>query len=159
MAARIRIKPWPHLRISPGYGRCSKRCCRRIDESFGTIDDLLVGLQLTHSGRFSRPNSKQLEPRIAYHHPLLDAKFGIDPHDTSIVWKDDDLERLIDRYVAAAGLARDAGYRFVDIKACHGYLLHEFLSARSRPGPFGGDFEGRTRMLRTIVARVSRGVS
>ncbi len=45
----------------------------------------------------ARPNDKRLEPRIAYHHPLLDAKFGIDPHDDSIVWTDDDLERLIDR--------------------------------------------------------------
>ena len=39
-------------------------------DKFGTTVDLLVGLQLTHSGRFCRPNSKQLEPRIAYHHPL-----------------------------------------------------------------------------------------
>ena len=123
-------------------------------QHFGTTDDLLVGLQLTHSGRFCRPNSKQLEPRIAYHHPLLDAKFGIDPHDDSVVWSDDDLERLIDTYVAAAGLAREVGFQFVDVKACHGYLLHEFLSARVRPGRFGGDFEGRTRILRTIVARI-----
>jgi NADPH2 dehydrogenase len=65
-------------------------------QQFGTTDDLLIGLQLTHSGRFCRPNSKQLEPRIAYHHPLLDAKFGIDPNDDSVVWTDDDLERLID---------------------------------------------------------------
>jgi hypothetical protein len=51
------------------------------EESFGTrrsSRDLLVGLQLTHSGRFARPNSKsQLEPKIVYHHPLLDRKFGI----------------------------------------------------------------------------------
>ncbi len=97
----------------------------------GTTDDLLVGLQLTHSGRFSRPNSKQLEPRIAYHHPLLDAK-----------------------YVRGAGLAAAAGYQFVDVKACHGYLLHEFLSARTRPGKFGGDLTGRSRILRTIIERV-----
>ena len=120
----------------------------------GSTDDLLVGLQLTHSGRFSRPNGKQLEPKIAYHHPLLDEKFGIDPADASIVWTDDDIERLIDRYVVAAGLARDAGFRFVDVKSCHGYLLHEFLSARIRPGRFGGDFDGRTRLLRTIVERL-----
>jgi len=123
-------------------------------QQFGTTDDLLVGLQLTHSGRFCRPNSKQLEPRIAYHHPLLDAKFGIDPRDDSVVWSDDDLERLIDTYVAAAGLAKEVGFQFVDVKACHGYLLHEFLSARVRPGRFGGDFDGRTRILRTIVARI-----
>jgi 2,4-dienoyl-CoA reductase-like NADH-dependent reductase (Old Yellow Enzyme family) len=123
-------------------------------QQFGTTDDLLIGLQLTHSGRFCRPNSKQMEPRIAYHHPLLDAKFGINPHDDSIVWTDDDLERLIDAYVAAAGLAKEVGFQFVDVKACHGYLLHEFLSARVRPGRFGGDFDGRTRILRTIVARI-----
>src|SRR4051812_34913410 len=53
-------------------------------------DDLLIGLQLTHSGRFCRPRDKQkLEPRIAYHHPILDAKFGIDPRDDSVVITDD----------------------------------------------------------------------
>jgi 2,4-dienoyl-CoA reductase-like NADH-dependent reductase (Old Yellow Enzyme family) len=112
-----------------------------------------VGLQLTHSGRFCRPRGR-LEPRIAYHHPLLDKKFGIDASDASIVWRDDDLMRLIDRFVDAARLARDVGFQFVDVKACHGYLLHEFLSARRRPGPFGGDFEGRTRLMRTIVGRI-----
>jgi 2,4-dienoyl-CoA reductase-like NADH-dependent reductase (Old Yellow Enzyme family) len=117
-------------------------------------DDLLVGLQLTHSGRFSRPHSKQLEPRIAYHHPLLDAKFGIDPQNAAVVWSDADLERLIDNYVHGAKLAAQAGFDFVDVKACHGYLLHEFLSARSRPGRFGGDLVGRTRLLMTVIERI-----
>lgn len=121
---------------------------------FGTTDDLLVGLQLTHSGRFCRPNGARLEPRIAYHHPLLDVKFGIDPADSSVVWSDDELERLIDRYVAAAGLAYEVGFQFVDIKACHGYLLHEFLSARTRSGRFGGDLDGRTRVMMTIIEHV-----
>ena len=121
---------------------------------FGTTDDLLVGLQLTHSGRFCRPNSQRLEPRIAYHHPLLDAKFGIDPDDPSVVWTDDDLERLADRYVEAATIAAEIGFQFVDIKACHGYLMHELLSGFSRSGPYGGDYEGRTRLLKNIVGRV-----
>lgn len=118
-------------------------------------DDLLVGLQLTHSGRFARPHDKRLEPRIAYHHPLLDRKFGIDPHDQTIVWTDADLEQLIDRYLDAARLAAAAGFRFVDIKACHGYLVHEFLSAYSRPGKFGGDLAGRSHLLTSIVERVA----
>lgn len=122
--------------------------------AFGSLEGLVVGLQLTHSGRFCRPNDKRLEPRIAYHHPLLDAKFGIAADDDSVVWTDSDLHRLIDGYVASARLAQEVGYQFVDIKACHGYLLHEFLSARERSGPFGGDFTGRTRLLRTIIARV-----
>jgi NADPH2 dehydrogenase len=123
-------------------------------EAFGSLDDLAIGLQLTHSGRFCRPIDKRLEPRIAYHHPLLDAKFGIAESDNSVVWTDDDLERLIDNYVGAAGLARDVGYQFVDVKACHGYLLHEFLSARTRPGRFGGDLDGRSRVLTTIISRI-----
>ncbi len=121
----------------------------------GTTDDLIVGLQLTHSGRFCKPNDhKKLEPRIAYHHPLLDAKFNVDPTDDRCVWTDADLERLIDRYVDAAKLASKVGFDFVDVKACHGYLLHEFLSARQRPGKFGGDFDGRSRMLLTIIDRI-----
>ncbi|MEX2560053.1 MAG: NADH:flavin oxidoreductase, partial [Pirellulales bacterium] len=121
---------------------------------FGSTEGLLVGLQLTHSGRFARPNGRRLEPRIAYHHPLLDERFGIAPDDDGPIWTDDGLERLIDQFVAAAGLAREVGFQFVDIKACHGYLVHEFLSAYTRPGRFGGDFAGRTRLLRETVGRV-----
>lgn len=123
-------------------------------EKFGRDDDLLVGLQLTHSGRFCRPNNNGLEPRIAYHHPLLDEKFEISPDDHSVVWTDDELERLIDTFVRAAQLAQQVGFQFVDVKACHGYLVHEFLSARRRPGRFGGDFTGRTRLLMTILRRI-----
>lgn len=127
---------------------------RAHHQRYGNGDDLLVGLQLTHSGRFSRPDARGPRPRIAYHHPLLDRRFGIDPHDDSVLWTDAQLDALIDSYVAAAAAAWDVGFDFVDIKACHGYLVHEFLSAHDRPGRFGGDFEGRTRLLRTIVSRV-----
>jgi 2,4-dienoyl-CoA reductase-like NADH-dependent reductase (Old Yellow Enzyme family) len=124
-------------------------------EAFGSLDGLLVGLQLTHSGRFCKPDDHhKTAPRIAYHHPLLDAKFKIDPRDDSIVWTDAELEELIDDYVAAARLAHEAGFQFVDVKACHGYLLHEFLSARHRPGRFGGDLAGRSRVLLTIIDRI-----
>jgi NADPH2 dehydrogenase len=123
-------------------------------ETTGTDgDDMLVGLQLTHSGRFCKP-VKDFAPRIAYHHPLLDEKFHIDPADQSVVLTDDDLERLIDDYVAAAHLASDVGFHFVDVKACHGYLLHEMLSARTRDGKFGGDLAGRSRVLLTVIDRI-----
>jgi 2,4-dienoyl-CoA reductase-like NADH-dependent reductase (Old Yellow Enzyme family) len=127
---------------------------REHQARFGNTTDLWVGLQLTHSGRFCRPHGAKLEPRIAYHHPLLDAKFNIDPRDTTVVMTDNEVERLIDAYCAAATMARQIGFDFVDIKACHGYLLHEFLSARTREGRYGGDFEGRTRLLTSIIERV-----
>ncbi|MCA8990696.1 MAG: NADH:flavin oxidoreductase [Planctomycetaceae bacterium] len=118
----------------------------------GAADDLFVGLQLTHSGRFCRPNRKDLlEPRIAYHHPVLDRRFGIDPGDDSALLTDDDLQHLRDDYIAAAKTAEKSGYQFVDVKACHGYLLHEFLSAHTRPGKYGGDLQGRSLLLREII--------
>lgn len=119
------------------------------------LDDLVVGLQLTHSGRFCKPHDHhRWEPQIAYHHPLLDRKFNIAADDDSAVLSDDALERLADDYVIAAKQAHRLGFHFVDVKACHGYLLHELLSARSRAGRFGGDLEGRSRLLRNIVGRI-----
>lgn len=127
------------------------------EESFGggAARDLLVGLQLTHSGRFARPNSKsQLEPKIVYHHPLLDRKFGIGAEDACLT--DGEIDDLIGDFVRAAVLAQRAGYTFVDLKHCHGYLGHEFLSAMTRSGRYGGSFENRTRFLRELVAGVHR---
>ncbi len=122
----------------------------------GSTKDLLVGLQLTHSGRFSRPHDKKkLEPRIAYHNSVLDPKFGIDPGDDTVVLTDVEIEQLHDAYVEASKRAQRLGYQFVDLKCCHGYLGHEFLSAFDRPGRFGGDFDGRTRYIRELVEKVS----
>jgi NADPH2 dehydrogenase len=123
-------------------------------ERFGETSDLLVGLQLTHSGRFCRPNGKRLESKIAYHHPQLDAKFGIAASDAACVITDAELRRLIERFVAAAKIAQRIGFQFVDVKHCHGYLGHELLSAFDRPGDFGGSLSNRTRFLREIVAGI-----
>ncbi len=113
-------------------------------------DDLLIGLQLTHSGRFCRPaNTGILESKILYYHPILNSKFGIT--DDYPVLSDDEISYIIEAYVEAAVLAQKAGFHFVDIKHCHGYLGHEFLSAVDRSGKYGGSFENRTRFLREIV--------
>jgi 2,4-dienoyl-CoA reductase-like NADH-dependent reductase (Old Yellow Enzyme family) len=110
----------------------------------------VTGLQLTHSGRWCRPLGAPA-PRTAYRHPLLDARVGAD--DRTIL-SDDELDALATDYVHAAILAADAGFDFVDVKHCHGYLLHELLGARGRAGRYGGDFAGRTRFLRTVVAGI-----
>ncbi len=122
-------------------------------EHFGRTDNLLVGLQLTHSGRFARPNEKKVaEPRVLYRHPVLDARVGIT--DDSKLFTDDELARLVEDFIRAARQAEEAGYTFVDIKHCHGYLGHEFLSSFDRPGAYGGSFENRTKFLRDIVAGI-----
>jgi 2,4-dienoyl-CoA reductase-like NADH-dependent reductase (Old Yellow Enzyme family) len=130
---------------------------RAHKDHFGKTDDLVLGFQLTHSGRFCRPiDKKRWESRIAFRHPILDRKFGV-TSDAAIL-SDDEVKRLIECYGAAAKIAQDVGADFVDIKHCHGYLLHEFLAAHTRPGPYGGSFENRTRPLREIVSLV-RGVA
>ena len=122
---------------------------------FGSARDLLVGLQLTHSGRFSRPNRKDAaEPRVAFRHPILDARVGV-TRDAQVL-TDEEVEGIICDFVAAARRARDLGFAFVDVKHCHGYLLHELLGAHTRPGRYGGSFENRTRVLREIVEGVRR---
>jgi 2,4-dienoyl-CoA reductase-like NADH-dependent reductase (Old Yellow Enzyme family) len=119
-------------------------------ERHGTSEDLVIGFQLTHSGRFCKPADKnRLEPRVAYRHPLLDQRFKVTSDSQVLI--DDEVEALIQDFVRAARIAWEAGADFVDIKHCHGYLLHEFLGAFCRPGKFGGSFDNRTRILREIV--------
>jgi 2,4-dienoyl-CoA reductase-like NADH-dependent reductase (Old Yellow Enzyme family) len=114
----------------------------------GAANDLVVGLQLTHSGRYARPNAwDRPEPLVAFAHPALDRRF---PGGVRIL-ADEDLDRLAEDFVRAAVLARRAGFHFVDVKHCHGYLGHELLAARDRPGRYGGTLENRTRFLRTVV--------
>jgi 2,4-dienoyl-CoA reductase-like NADH-dependent reductase (Old Yellow Enzyme family) len=119
---------------------------------FGVSSCPLIGLQLTHSGRFSRPNGEGLEPKIAYHHPLYNQKYRL-PADYPVL-SDSELERIRDAFVQAARVAQAAGFDFVDLKCCHAYLLHELLSAYTRSGPYGGDLVNRTRFLRELILGV-----
>jgi NADPH2 dehydrogenase len=122
-------------------------------DRYGTTEDLVIGFQLTHSGRFCRPNDKKRwESRVAYRHPILDKKFNVTGDEQ--ILSDGEVEELIQSYVRAARIAADVGADFVDIKHCHGYLLHEFLGAHARPGKYGGAFENRTRVLREIVSGI-----
>lgn len=122
-------------------------------EHFGDTSDLVVGLQLTHSGRFCKPNDKkQMEPRILYPHPVLNKKFGLS--EDYPLMSDEEIDSIIADYIKAAVLAQKAGIHFIDIKHCHGYLGHEFLSAYDREGKYGGSFENRTRFLRDIVSGI-----
>jgi 2,4-dienoyl-CoA reductase-like NADH-dependent reductase (Old Yellow Enzyme family) len=120
-------------------------------EAHGGADDLLLGIQLTHSGRYSKPDGRP-RPVAVRHHPLFDETIG--PDADAPLLTDDELRSLIDDYVRAAGFAELAGFDFVDVKSCHGYLGHELLGAFERPGEFGGSLENRTRFLRAVVAGI-----
>jgi 2,4-dienoyl-CoA reductase-like NADH-dependent reductase (Old Yellow Enzyme family) len=144
---------WIHKSNLGSFAELRERLRKVHRERFGSADDLVVGLQITHSGRFCRPNRKDLlEPKILYHHPVLDRRLSIPPDYPALL--DSEVSRIVDHFIEAARLAFEAGFDFVDVKHCHGYLGHEFLTAVDRPGPYGGSFENRTRFLREVVAGI-----
>jgi 2,4-dienoyl-CoA reductase-like NADH-dependent reductase (Old Yellow Enzyme family) len=123
------------------------------ERATGSTANLLVGLQLTHSGRYSQPNvHQQPAPRILYHHPFLDPRLGLNADYPLLT--DQEVREIIGQFQQAAAIAAECGFDFVDIKHCHGYLGHEFLSAHTRDGDYGGSFDNRTRFLRETVAAV-----
>jgi NADPH2 dehydrogenase len=129
------------------------RSTRRIHrERFGRDDDFLVGLQLTHSGRWSHGR-----PVIAAHLPFIDPRTFVDTgrttpvNDAYPVITDTELDALRRVYLNAIGMAARAGFDFVDIKQCHTYLLGELLSARHREGKYGGSIENRMRFVGTLL--------
>lgn len=114
---------------------------------YGTAEDLLVPIQLTHSGRYAVPKKT-----IAYHNPLIDQKSNT-PADYPVI-TDDELERLEDDYVAGAGLAKEAGFDALDMKVTHGYLLSELMGAKKREGRYGGSIENRTRFAVNVLGKI-----
>jgi 2,4-dienoyl-CoA reductase-like NADH-dependent reductase (Old Yellow Enzyme family) len=142
----------PEVDSTAGFARLRGELLAAHAEAGLETDDLYIGLQLTHSGRFARPTAAGPAPRIAYRHPVLDARAQVES-DAAIL-SDGELEQIALNYVAAARAAQAAGYDFVDVKCCHGYLLHELLGAKTRPGPYGGSFENRSRFFRELVQEI-----
>jgi NADPH2 dehydrogenase len=138
----------PHTRA--GLAKLRAAVIEEHRAATGSDGGLVVGLQLTHSGRYCRPNAHDRpEPRIVYHHPILDGRLKL-PRDYPLL-TDGEIEEIVQDFHRAARAAWELGFDFVDIKHCHGYLGHEFLSARTRKGKYGGSFENRTRFLREVV--------
>ncbi len=132
---------------APHFAEMVKRTKAAHRQTMGTDDDFLFGIQLTHSGRYSYP-----DPIIATDDPLLYGRYKVTAQ-TPIV-TDEFLDVLPDQYAAAAKLASDVGFDFVDVKQCHRYLLSELLGAHNRPGRYGGSFENRTRATRQIFQAI-----
>lgn len=154
-AARMNPRQlWIHDRSASDLEAMLAGCREAHREVFGNDDGLKVGLQLTHSGRYCFRR-----PQIVMHDPLLDPltvdkSTGRIVDDSFPLLSDDDLKRIEDQYLAAAHLAFKIGCDFIDVKQCHRYLLSEFLSAKSRPGIFGGCLENRTRFVRNLIKRI-----
>ena len=141
---------WLHKKSVDRFATLEEKTRSLAKKQFG--HDIVTVLQLTHSGRYSKPARGQRLPVIAQHSGVLDSAHNI-PNDYPLI-TDDELNRLQDDYVAAAKLAVKCGFDGVDIKSCHGYLLNELLGAHTREGKYGGSFENRTRFLRETIERI-----
>ncbi len=141
---------WLHEKSADRFAALEEKTRSVAQKEFG--HEIVTVLQLTHSGRYSKPTRGVPAPVISQHSGVLDAAHKI-PADHALI-TDDELDRLQDAYVAAAKLAAKCGFDGVDIKSCHGYLLNELLGSHTREGKYGGSFENRTRFLRETMARV-----
>lgn len=66
-----------------------------------------------------------------------------------------DLERVLAAFASAAGRAQRAGFHGVELHGAHGYLFTQFLSRfNDREDGWGGDLEGRARLLREATRAV-----
>src|SRR5579872_1092543 len=139
---------------APGLEQMLAECRRAHREAYGGDGDLVVGLQLTHSGRYGCEG-----PLLATHDPILDPltldrRSGRAIDASYPLLSDDDLKTIEDQFVAAAKLASRVGFDFVDLKQCHRYLLSELLASTNRAGEYGGSLDNRTRLVRNIIGRV-----
>jgi 2,4-dienoyl-CoA reductase (NADPH2) len=67
----------------------------------------------------------------------------------------DEILALIDDFARCAQLAREAGYDGVEVMGSEGYLINEFLAARTnqRDDEWGGDYARRMRFAVEVVRR------
>lgn len=114
----------------------------------------VIIVQLTHSGRYSKPNGTP-EPIVAYRNEHWEKGKENQPF---TVAGDEYLKSIPSMYAKAAKLALEAGFDGMDVKCCHGYLFNEFLSAYDREGEYGGSFENRTRLYFDCIDAVKKSV-
>jgi 2,4-dienoyl-CoA reductase (NADPH2) len=72
----------------------------------------------------------------------------------------DEIKMVVQQFGDAARRAREAGLDGVELHACNGYLINQFLSSgiNNRKDEYGGSLENRTRFLLEIMAAVRRAV-
>lgn len=125
------------------------------------------GIQIAHAGR---KGSTKNPWKIGNRHEKQDVKdedggwqtvapsavpFSADsrvPRELTI----DEIKAIQDKFADAARRAASAGFKWLEIHAAHGYLLHSFYSPLSnfRKDEYGGSFENRVRMLLETVTKV-----
>jgi len=142
---------WLNEKSKESFAGLVARMRQVAAERYGTEHRPLLVLQLTHSGRYSKPTGSP-HPLIPQHDPYRDNRMNL-PNDWPVV-TDEYLDQLQEAYLSAARSAFEVGFDAVDVKACHGYLINELLAGHLREGKYGGHFENRTRFLLEVIDRI-----
>lgn len=155
---------WLHDESKDAFANMVAQARKAARDSMGSRHHPIIVAQLTHSGRYSRPEGvaspiiPQRDPyrdaMIPQQLPLKNTKQAIP--DNWLIVTDGYLDGLVEAYVQAAKLAFEVGFDAVDIKACHGYLISELLACYNRQGRYGGSFENRTRLLLAIIDTIKQ---
>ena len=153
---------WIHEKNKQSFAVMVKMMRQAAAESMGSDHKPVIVLQLTHSGRYSKPEGKS-HPIIAQRDPYRDPlapQPKPDPNRKSKIpddWPlvtDEYLDKLQEAYVEAARIAFEVGFDAVDIKSCHGYLINELFGCRGRKGKYGGSFENRTKFPLQVIDKI-----
>ena len=120
------------------------------------------GIQISHAGRKAssqRPweGGQALLPEDGGWTPLAASAIpfhgnAITPHAMSI----EELGGIVTEFAHAARLAREAGFKVIELHGAHGYLLHSMLSpvSNTRNDEYGGELAGRARLLMEVIDAV-----
>jgi 2,4-dienoyl-CoA reductase-like NADH-dependent reductase (Old Yellow Enzyme family) len=147
---------WMHSGNLGEYRRLVQATRDGAKAFFGQGAQPTLVLQLTHSGRYSKPDGVPT-PMIAHHSAVLDPIHKLSADHPLVT--DEYLDRLQDAYVASARLAHEAGFDGVDVKACHRYLVSELLASHHREkSRYGGSLENRARFLLETAAKIREAV-
>ena len=109
-----------------------------------------IALQILHTGRYSY----QPQP-----HAPSAIQAPINPY-PPIEMTEDMIQQTLSDFAQCARLAQHAGYDGVEIMGSEGYLINQFLAARTnqRDDEWGGDFMRRMRFAVECVRRVRAAV-
>jgi 2,4-dienoyl-CoA reductase (NADPH2) len=153
---------WLNEKSKDSFAAMVKSIRQDATEAIGPMHKPVLVLQLTHSGRYSKPKGVA-QPIIAQRDPYRDALAPQQKPDTNRKsripdnWPlvtDEYLDKLQDAYVTAARIAFEVGFDAVDIKSCHGYLINELFACYNRDGKYGGPFENRTRFVLEVIDKI-----
>lgn len=120
---------------------------KRLTGAVHSVDGARIAIQISHAGPHARVGEKQpLAPS-----PVKTLALGQPPRAVT----EDEIERILDEYVAGAERVRAAGADAVQFHMCHGDLPTTFLSPRTnhRQDQWGGSLDNRMRFSRQIIRR------